>query len=209
MLVQNPPMRVLTTEELDRVYDLPYARTYHPMYEELGGVPGIEEVEFSIAHNRGCFGNCNFCSIAFHQGRKIAVRSEESVLREAELLTTLPNFKGYIHDVGGPTANFRQPSCTKQIEKGLCVGKKCLAPTPLQGAGSGSSGVSGAFAESAAVKGVKKDVYPLWHPVRLHDGGQGRQLFQGAGGVPCQRAAESGPGALQRRRFGLYGQAPH
>ncbi len=132
MLVQNPPMRVLTTEELDRVYALPYARTYHPMYEELGGVPGIEEVEFSIAHNRGCFGNCNFCSIAFHQGRKIAVRSEESVLREAELLTTLPNFKGYIHDVGGPTANFRQPSCTKQIEKGLCVGKKCLAPTPCK-----------------------------------------------------------------------------
>ncbi len=130
MLVQNPPMRVLTTEELDRVYALPYTRTWHPSYQQAGGVPGIEEVEFSIAHNRGCFGNCNFCSIAFHQGRKIAVRSEESVLREAELLTTLPNFKGYIHDVGGPTANFRHPSCKKQLTQGLCKGKKCLAPTP-------------------------------------------------------------------------------
>jgi len=132
MLVQNPPMRVLTTKELDRVYALPYMRTYHPSYEALGGVPGIEEVEFSITHNRGCFGNCNFCSIAFHQGRKIAVRSEESVLEEAKLLTTLKNFKGYIHDVGGPTANFRKPSCEKQIEKGLCTGKKCLAPTPCK-----------------------------------------------------------------------------
>ncbi len=132
MLVQNPPMRVLTTEELDRVYALPYMRTYHPSYEALGGVPGIEEVEFSIAHNRGCFGNCNFCSIAFHQGRKIAVRSEESVLKEAKLLTTLPNFKGYIHDVGGPTANFRKVSCEKQLENGLCTGKKCLAPTPCK-----------------------------------------------------------------------------
>ena len=130
MLVQNPPMRVLTTEELDRVYALPYARTWHPMYDAAGGVPGIEEVEFSIAHSRGCFGNCNFCSIAFHQGRKIAVRSEESVLAEAKLLTTLPNFKGYIHDVGGPTANFRHPSCKKQLTQGLCKGKKCLAPTP-------------------------------------------------------------------------------
>ncbi len=130
MLVQNPPMRVLTTEELDRVYALPYTRTWHPMYDAAGGVPGIEEVEFSIAHNRGCFGNCNFCSIAFHQGRKIAVRSEESVLAEAKLLTTLPNFKGYIHDVGGPTANFRHPSCKKQLTQGLCKGKKCLAPTP-------------------------------------------------------------------------------
>ena len=130
MLVQNPPMRVLTTEELDHVYALPYTRRWHPMYDVEGGVPGLAEVEFSIAHNRGCFGNCNFCSIAFHQGRKIAVRSQESVLEEAKLLTTLPNFKGYIHDVGGPTANFRHPSCKKQQEKGLCMGRKCLAPTP-------------------------------------------------------------------------------
>ncbi len=132
MLVQLPPSPVLTTEELDKVYALPYMRTYHPIYEKEGGVPGIQEVEFSITHNRGCFGNCNFCSIALHQGRKIAVRSEESILREAELLTTLPNFKGYIHDVGGPTANFRAPSCHKQLEHGLCKGKKCLAPEPCK-----------------------------------------------------------------------------
>lgn len=132
MLVQLPPSPVLTTEELDHVYELPYMRTYHPIYEAEGGVPGIKEVEFSITHNRGCFGNCNFCSIALHQGRKIAVRSEESVLKEARLLTTLPNFKGYIHDVGGPTANFRRTSCDKQLEHGLCKGKKCLAPEPCK-----------------------------------------------------------------------------
>lgn len=132
MLVQNPPALSLTTEELDHVYELPYMRTYHPSYEALGGVPGIEEVEFSITHNRGCFGFCNFCSIALHQGRRISVRSEESVLREAKLLTTLPNFKGYIHDVGGPTANFRHVSCEKQLTAGLCKGKKCLAPTPCK-----------------------------------------------------------------------------
>jgi len=132
MLVQLPPSPALTTEELDRVYALPYMRTYHPIYEKEGGVPGIKEVEFSITHNRGCFGNCNFCSIALHQGRKITVRSEESILEEARLLTTLPNFKGYIHDVGGPTANFRKPSCTGQLERGLCKGKKCLAPTPCK-----------------------------------------------------------------------------
>ena len=133
MLVQLPPSPVLTTEELDRVYDLPYMRTYHPIYEKEGGVPGIKEVEFSITHNRGCFGFCNFCSIALHQGRRIAVRSEESVLKEARLLTTLPGFKGYIHDVGGPTANFRRTSCDKQLKSGLCKGKKCLAPEPCKG----------------------------------------------------------------------------
>ena len=129
-LVQNMPMPPLSQADLDRVYALPYMRTYHPSYESVGGVPGIEEVEFSLTHNRGCFGNCNFCSIAFHQGRYIATRSEESILKEAKLLTTLPNFKGYIHDVGGPTANFRHPSCEKQLKSGMCKGKKCLAPTP-------------------------------------------------------------------------------
>ena len=132
MLVQNPPPTSLTTEELDLVYSLPYERTYHPMYEKDGGVPGIEEVRFSITHNRGCFGFCNFCSIALHQGRRIQTRSEESVLAEAEKLTKLPDFKGYIHDVGGATANFRYPSCEKQLESGLCKGKKCLAPTPCK-----------------------------------------------------------------------------
>ena len=132
MLVQNVPMEPLTTEELDAVYELPFMRTYHPSYESFGGVPAIKEVEFSIAHNRGCFGACNFCSIAFHQGRYIVTRSKESILKEARLLTELPNFKGYIHDVGGPTANFRFPSCVGQEERGLCKGKKCLAPEPCK-----------------------------------------------------------------------------
>ena len=127
-VVQNPPMPPLTTEEMDKVYALPFERTYHPSYEKMGGVPAIKEVEFSITHNRGCFGACNFCSIAFHQGRQVTVRSRESVLSEAKLLTEKPNFKGYIHDVGGPTANFRKPSCTGQLKRGLCKGKKCLAP---------------------------------------------------------------------------------
>lgn len=130
MLVQNPPAYSLTQEELDKVYELPYTGTYHPMYEKMGGVPAIEEVQFSITHNRGCFGFCNFCSIALHQGRRVTCRSEKSVLKEAEKLTHRPNFKGYIHDVGGPTANFRHPSCEKQLKFGLCKGKKCLAPTP-------------------------------------------------------------------------------
>jgi len=132
MLVQNPPAFSLTQEELDAVYALPYMRTYHPMYEAEGGVPAIKEVRFSVTHNRGCFGFCNFCSIALHQGRKVTVRSEKSVLQEAKLLTELPDFKGYIHDVGGPTANFRHPSCEKQLTAGLCKGKKCLAPTPCK-----------------------------------------------------------------------------
>ncbi|HBB72353.1 MAG TPA: YgiQ family radical SAM protein, partial [Ruminococcus sp.] len=130
MLVQNPPALSLATEELDRIYALPYTRTYHPSYEALGGVPGIEEVRFSITHNRGCFGYCNFCSIALHQGRRITVRSQDSVLAEADRITQMPDFKGYIHDVGGPTADFRRPSCDKQLKSGLCQGKKCLAPKP-------------------------------------------------------------------------------
>ena len=130
IVVQNPPALPLTSEELDHVYELPYMRDYHPSYEALGGVPGIEEVKFSLTHNRGCFGACNFCSLAYHQGRFISCRSEDSVVREAKALTRMPDFKGYIHDVGGPTANFRHPSCRKQSKSGLCKGKKCLAPMP-------------------------------------------------------------------------------
>ena len=132
MLVQNPPMPPLEREELDRVYSLPYARTYHPIYEKDGGVPAIEEVQFSITHNRGCFGACNFCALAFHQGRTVRSRSIESVVTEAKKITELPNFKGYIHDVGGPTANFRYPSCDKQLKDGVCPGRKCLAPKPCK-----------------------------------------------------------------------------
>ena len=129
IVLQNPPMPPLSQDEMDAVYALPYMRDYHPMYEAQGGVPAIKEVKFSLTHNRGCFGACNFCSIAYHQGRAISTRSEESLVNEATALTKLPDFKGYIHDVGGPTANFRHPSCDKQKTAGLCKGKKCLAPT--------------------------------------------------------------------------------
>ena len=132
MLVQNPPMPPLEREELDRVYSLPYTRNWHPMYDSLGGVPGLSEVKFSITHNRGCFGACNFCALAFHQGRQVRSRSIESVLKEAELITKLPDFKGYIHDIGGPTANFRYPSCDKQLKEGVCAKRKCLSPTPCK-----------------------------------------------------------------------------
>lgn len=132
MLVQNPPMPPLEREELDHVYSLPYMRNYHPSYEKEGGVPAIAEVKFSLTHNRGCFGGCNFCALAFHQGRTVRSRSEESVIAEAKLLTSLPDFKGYIHDVGGPTANFRNPACEKQLKDGVCPSRKCLVPTPCK-----------------------------------------------------------------------------
>ena len=132
LLVQNPPMPPLEREELDHVYSLPYMRNYHPSYEAAGGVPGIEEVKFSITHNRGCFGGCNFCALAFHQGRTVRSRSIKSVVKEAKKITQLPDFKGYIHDVGGPTANFRYPACDKQLKDGVCAGRKCLAPTPCK-----------------------------------------------------------------------------
>ncbi len=132
ILVQNPPMPPLEREELDRVYALPFMRNYHPMYEKDGGVPAIAEVKFSITHNRGCFGACNFCALAFHQGRTVRSRSIESVVSEAKKITELSDFKGYIHDIGGPTANFRYPACKKQLKDGVCSSRKCLAPTPCK-----------------------------------------------------------------------------
>ena len=132
MLVQNPPMQPLERDELDKVYALPYMRDFHPSYIPLGGVPAIEEVKFSITHNRGCFGGCNFCALAFHQGRTVRSRSEDSVVEEARKITELDGFKGYIHDVGGPTANFRYPACDKQLKDGVCASRKCLAPTPCK-----------------------------------------------------------------------------
>ncbi|MBD5530391.1 MAG: YgiQ family radical SAM protein [Lachnospiraceae bacterium] len=129
-VVQNPPQPPLTMQEMDDVYALPYARTYHPSYEEAGGVPAIAEIKFSLISNRGCFGGCSFCALTFHQGRTIQARSHESILEEARLLTQDPDFKGYIHDVGGPTANFRQPSCQKQLTCGVCQNKQCLFPRP-------------------------------------------------------------------------------
>jgi len=129
IVIQNPPSPPLSEAEMDRVYALPFMRDYHPSYEALGGVPAIEEVKFSIIHNRGCFGACNFCSLAYHQGRQISVRSHDSVIDEAKKITEMPDFKGYIHDVGGPTANFRKPSCEKQLKSGLCADKRCLSPS--------------------------------------------------------------------------------
>lgn len=130
LLVCTPPQKPLSTEEFDRISELPYMRAAHPMYDKYGGVPSIEEVRFSVIHNRGCFGACNFCSLAFHQGRTISARSHASVEREVVKITQMPDFKGYIHDVGGPTANFRFPSCQKQLKSGMCRGRACLAPTP-------------------------------------------------------------------------------
>ena len=131
-VVQNPPQMPLSTEEMDDTYALPYTRTYHPDYEALGGIPAIEEVKFSLASCRGCFGACSFCALTFHQGRIIQTRSHASILQEAEAMTHAPGFKGYIHDVGGPTANFRQPACKKQLQRGACPGRQCLFPAPCK-----------------------------------------------------------------------------
>lgn len=155
-LVCNPPQPPLTAEEFDRVAELPYKRSAHPMYDSLGGVPSIEEVRFSIIHNRGCFGACNFCSLAFHQGRMISARSHDSVLREANEIVKLPDFKGYIHDVGGPTANFRAPSCEKQLESGMCRGRSCLAPTSCPNLNVDHTDYLKLLRRLRAVKGVKK-----------------------------------------------------
>ena len=131
-MVQNPPTMPLSREELDAVYDLPYTRRAHPSYDKLGGVPALQEVRFSLSATRGCFGSCNFCALTFHQGRIVTSRSEESLLKEAKLLTTFPDFKGYIHDVGGPTANFRAPACEKQLKSGACKNRQCLYPKPCK-----------------------------------------------------------------------------
>lgn len=155
-LVQNPPMMPLTTEELDVVFGFPYQRMYHPIYEPQGGVKAIEEVEFSIMHNRGCFGNCNFCSIAFHQGREITCRSVESVVEEAQSFVDNPRFKGYIHDVGGPTANFRRPSCEKQKKHGMCKDKKCLGTNPCPALVVDHSEYTQLLRKIRSIKGIKK-----------------------------------------------------
>ena len=131
-VVQNPPSKPLSQSEMDRVYSLPYERTYHPSYKELGGVPAIEEVKYSLISNRGCFGGCSFCALTFHQGRIIQTRSHESLIEEAKKFIWDKDFKGYIHDVGGPTANFRAPACEKQLSKGACVNKQCLFPKPCK-----------------------------------------------------------------------------
>ncbi len=156
MLVQNPPMPPLEREELDEVYALPYMRDYHPSYEKMGGVPAITEVQFSLTHNRGCFGGCNFCALAFHQGRSVRSRSIESVVEEATLLTKMKGFKGYVNDVGGPTANFRGPACEKQLKSGVCADKKCLAPEPCKNLKADHSDYIRLLTEIEKIPGIKK-----------------------------------------------------
>ena len=156
MMIQNPPAKPLTTEEMDHVYALPYMRTYHPSYEPLGGVPAIQEVQFSIIHNRGCFGACNFCALAFHQGRYIQARSHESVIAEAKQIVQMPGFKGYIHDVGGPTANFRFPACKQQEEHGLCKNKRCLFPSACKNLEADHTDYLNLLRELRQIEGIKK-----------------------------------------------------
>lgn len=155
-LVQNPPAIPLNTQELDQVADLPYTRTYHPSYEELGGVDAIREVEFSIIHNRGCFGACNFCALTMHQGRFVTSRSHQSVVKEAQRMTENPRFKGYIHDVGGPTANFRGPACPKQAKVGACKDRQCLFPSPCPALKGDHSDYLALLRKLRAIPGVKK-----------------------------------------------------
>ena len=155
-VVQNPPAKPLTTQEMDDVYELPYMRTYHPSYGKDGGVPAISEIKFSLTSNRGCFGGCSFCALTFHQGRILQCRSHESLLKEAELMTKDPEFKGYIHDVGGPTANFRSPSCGKQLKSGVCNNKQCLFPTPCKNMKADHSDYIALLRKLRSIQGVKK-----------------------------------------------------
>ena len=155
-VVQNPPQPPLEREELDRIYELPYEGDYHPVYEAEGGVPGIKEVKFSLISSRGCFGGCSFCALTFHQGRELRSRSIDSLVREAEVLTQKPDFKGYIHDVGGPTANFRMPACKKQLEHGVCKNKDCLYPAPCKNMDIDHTEYRELLRRIRAVPGVKK-----------------------------------------------------
>lgn len=155
-VVQNPVPFPLTEEEMDAIYDLDYMRTYHPSYEALGGVPAIEEVQFSVISCRGCFGSCSFCAIHSHQGRIIQTRSHESIVNEAKKITSMPNFKGYIHDVGGPTANFRHPACAKQLQSGACRDKQCLFPKPCPNIDADHSDYIKLLQKVRSLPGIKK-----------------------------------------------------
>ena len=155
-VVQNPPAYPLTQMEMDDVYDLPYMNNYHPIYEEAGGIPAISEIKFSLTSNRGCFGGCSFCALTFHQGRIIQTRSHESLIKEAERMTHDPDFKGYIHDVGGPTANFRHKSCAKQDKYGVCTNKQCLFPEPCRNLKVDHKDYVELLRKLEAVPGVKK-----------------------------------------------------
>ena len=155
-VVQNPPQKPISTQEMDDVYALPYMRTYHPVYEKDGGIPAISEIQFSLTSNRGCFGGCSFCALTFHQGRTIQVRSHKSLLAEAREIIKHPDFKGYIHDVGGPTANFRAPSCEKQLTMGVCKNRQCLFPKPCPNMKADHSDYLALLRKLRSLPGVKK-----------------------------------------------------
>ena len=154
--MQNPPSLPLTVEEMDHVYELPYMRKWHPSYDKLGGVPALKEIKFSLTSNRGCFGGCSFCALTFHQGRRIQIRSQESILKEAEILIKDPEFKGYIHDVGGPTADFRHTACEKQLKYGVCTNKQCLFPKPCANMNADHGDYITLLRRLRALPGVKK-----------------------------------------------------
>ena len=207
-LIVNPPAMPLSTKELDRVAELPYTRQYHPMYEALGGVPAIEEVKFSVIHNRGCFGGCNFCALAFHQGRMVTSRSHESVIREVTALTKLPDFKGYINDVGGPSANFRHPSCKKQLKYGMCADKRCLAPTPCKNLDADHSDYLSLLRKLRAIPGIKKVFVRsgIRYDYMLEDKNQ--DFFSELVKYHISGQLKVAPETLHRLGAGLHGQAP-
>ena len=189
-VVQNPPALPLTEMEMDDIYSLPYMRTYHPSYEALGGVPAISEIRFSLISNRGCFGGCSFCALTFHQGRIIQTRSHQSLLDEARQITKEKDFKGYIHDVGGPTADFRQPACKKQLTKGACTNRQCLFPTPCKNLIADHSDYLALLRKLRKIPKVKK--------VFIRAGRYEEPFFTGTGRLPCERTVEGSSGACGR-----------
>ena len=213
VLVQLPPAYPLTEAEMDAVYDLPFLRRWHPMYDKDGGVPALSEVKFSVTSHRGCFGSCAFCAIHAHQGRVIQARSHESVLREVKLLTKLPDFKGYIHDVGGPTANFRHPSCREQLERGVCRGRECLFPEPCRHLDTSHEDCLALLRRCRAVPGVKKVFVRsgLRYDYLLLDGERGRRFLMElcehhVSGQLKVAPEHASPAALRRMRKGSIDQ---
>ena len=175
-VVQNPPAMPLSQREMDEVYDLPYMRAWHPMYDKEGGIPAFSEVRFSLTSSRGCFGSCSFCALAFHQGRIVQSRSHGSILNEAKRLTEDPLFKGYIHDVGGPTADFRFPACDRQLKKGACPKRQCLFPSPCKNLKAGHRDYLELLRKLRALPGSSGSLSAP-ASVRLCDGRSGRYVF--------------------------------
>ena len=208
-LVQNIPAKPLVRGELDKVYALPYTRRYHPIYESMGGVPAIREVQFSIIQNRGCFGGCNFCAIQLHQGRRVTSRSADSIVEEAERMTHEPDFKGYIHDVGGPYRKLPLPLLPRADAAGHVHRRQALScPHHLLPHDRGSQRLPQNSAPGAGAAGREKGVHPQRYPVRLPDGGPGRYLLQGAGGVPCVRPVKVAPEHCAPNTLAYMGKPP-